>query len=75
MAKIGVNVKLDAQLKAEFEAFCSQLGMTMTDAFTLFATKVVRDWQVPFALARTPLHVVLSARPEICPSSCWDKAF
>lgn len=54
MAKIGVNVKLDAQLKAEFEAFCSQLGMTMTDAFTLFATKVVRDWQVPFALALPP---------------------
>ena len=51
MAKIGVNVKLDAQLKAEFEAFCSELGLTMTDAFTLFATKVVRDWQVPFALA------------------------
>lgn len=54
MAKIGVNVKLDAQLKAEFEALCSQLGMTMTDAFTLFATKVVRDWQVPFALALPP---------------------
>ena len=51
MAKIGVNVKLDAQLKAKFEAFCSELGLTMTDAFTLFATKVVRDWQVPFALA------------------------
>ncbi len=54
MAKIGVNVKLDAQLKAEFEAFCSQLGLTMTDAFTLFATKVVHDWQVPFALALPP---------------------
>ena len=49
MAK--VNIKLEAQLKAEFEAFCSELGLTMTDALTIFATKVVHDWQVPFALA------------------------
>ena len=51
MAKVGVNIKLEAQLKAEFEAFCSELELTMTDALTIFATKVVHDWQVPFALA------------------------
>ena len=28
MAKVGVNIKLEAQLKAEFEAFCSELGHT-----------------------------------------------
>lgn len=32
MAKVGVNIKLEAQLKAEFEAFCSELRLTMTDA-------------------------------------------
>ena len=64
MAKIGVNVKLDAQLKAEFEAFCSQLGMTMTDAFTLFATKPGKVRFEQYARKRrvlTRVHVDVAA--------------
>lgn len=37
---VNVNFRMDADLKQSMEKVCSELGMTMTTAFTIFAKKV-----------------------------------
>ena len=39
MANTNINIRMDADLKRQFEAFCADMGMTMTTAFNVFARK------------------------------------
>lgn len=48
MAQTNVNIRMDEDLKAEFDAFCSDVGMTMTTAICMFAKTVVRRHKLPF---------------------------
>ena len=32
MANTSINIRMDADLKRQFEAFCADMGMTMTTA-------------------------------------------
>ena len=38
-------------LKRQFEAFCADMGMTMTTAFNVFARKAVREYRIPFEIS------------------------
>lgn len=56
MANTSINIRMDADLKRQFEAFCSDMGMTMTTAFNVFARKAVRSIEYPLksaAMCRT----------------------
>ena len=44
MANTNINIRMDADLKRQFEAFCADMGMTMTTAFNVFARKAVREY-------------------------------
>lgn len=46
----NVNIRMDKELKKQFEAFCNDVGMSMTTAFTIFAKKVVREYRIPFEI-------------------------
>ena len=50
MASININIRMDSDLKKQFEAFCSDMGMTMTAAFNIFAKKTVREYRIPFEI-------------------------
>lgn len=50
MGKVSINVRLDENLKKEFEAFCSEMGISMTTAVNLFIQRTVKDHKIPFAL-------------------------
>ena len=50
MAQTNVNIRMDEDLKKEFEGFCSDVGMTMTTAMCLFAKTVVRRHSIPFEI-------------------------
>ncbi len=50
MANTNINIRMDADLKRQFEAFCSDMGMTMTTAFNVFARKAVREYRIPFEI-------------------------
>lgn len=50
MANININIRMDADLKRQFEAFCADMGMTMTTAFNVFARKAVREYRIPFEI-------------------------
>ena len=41
---------MDSDLKMQFEAFCADMGMTMTTAFNIFARAVVRERKIPFEI-------------------------
>lgn len=50
MAQTNVNIRMDADLKKQFESFCADMGMTMTTAFNIFARKAVREYRIPFEI-------------------------
>ena len=50
MADTIVSIRMDSELKDQFEAFCSDAGMTMTTAFVIFAEKTVSEHRIPFEL-------------------------
>ena len=38
--KANINIRMDENLKRDFEAVCNEIGLTMTAAFTVYAKAV-----------------------------------
>ena len=53
---VNVNFRMDADLKKNMEQACSELGMSMTTAFTIFAKKVSREKRIPFDVSVDPFY-------------------
>lgn len=53
---VNVNFRMDADLKKNMEQTCSELGMSMTTAFTIFAKKVSREKRIPFDVSVDPFY-------------------
>jgi len=51
MAQTNVNIRMDENLKKQFDAFCSEIGMNMTTAFCVFAKTAVRQNRIPFEIS------------------------
>jgi len=51
MTQINVNIRMDGELKKEFDTVCGELGLSMTAAFTVFAKTVVRQQKIPFEIS------------------------
>ena len=51
MAQTNVNIRMDAQLKKQFETFCANTGLTMSSAFNVFAKTAVRQQKIPFEIS------------------------
>jgi len=49
-----VNFRMDVDLKKEMEQTCKDMGMSMTTAFTIFATKVSKERRIPFDVTADP---------------------
>lgn len=57
MAQTNVNIRMDTKLKEQFDKFCSDIGMSMTTAFCVFAKKAVREQKIPFEItAEDPFY-------------------
>lgn len=50
MAQTNINIRMDSNLKRQFEEFCSSIGMTMTTAICVFAKQAIRDHKIPFEI-------------------------
>lgn len=53
---VNVNFKLDADVKKSMEEACSELGLSMSAAFTVFAKKVGREKRIPFEVSIDPFY-------------------
>lgn len=66
MAHTNVSIRMDSELKKQFSDFCSDMGMTMTTAFNLFAKKAVREYRIPFEIGgERPNEETLEAMNEV----------
>lgn len=57
MAQATFSVRMDETLKKQFDALCSDFGMTASTAINVFAKAVVRERKIPFE--------IVSPEPEI----------
>jgi len=51
-----VNFRMDAELKRSMEKVCREMGLSMSAAFTMFATKVTREKRIPFEINADPFY-------------------
>ncbi|MCD8255113.1 MAG: type II toxin-antitoxin system RelB/DinJ family antitoxin [Oscillospiraceae bacterium] len=56
MAQSIVSVRMDDQLKQDFDAVCGELGLTMSTAVTLLAKKMTREKRLPFEVSLDPFY-------------------
>lgn len=50
MAQVNINIRMEEDLKSQFDALCKDMGMSMTTAMTIFAKKMVRESKIPFEI-------------------------
>lgn len=61
-----VSIRMNAELKQQFESFCNDMGLTMTTAMNLFARKTVREYRIPFEIGgERPNAVTLETIREV----------
>ena len=53
---VNVNFRLDEEVKKSMEQVCSDLGLSMSSAFTIFAKKVSREKRIPFDVSVDPFY-------------------
>ena len=51
MAQTNINIRMDENLKKQFDSFCSEVGMSMSTAFNIFARTVVRQRKITFEIS------------------------
>ena len=54
MAQTMVNFRMDEKLKEKMEKTCKDMGLSVTAAYTMFATKVTREQRIPFEVNADP---------------------
>lgn len=56
MAQVMVNFRIDEDVKKNMEQACREMGLSMTAAFTIFATKVGKEKRIPFEITAGQNH-------------------
>lgn len=51
MAQATFSIRMDENLKKQFDALCMEFGMTASTAFNVFARAVVREKRIPFEIS------------------------
>lgn len=46
----NINIRMDENLKKQFDILCNELGMNMTTAINIFAKTMVRQQGIPFEI-------------------------
>ena len=50
MAQSAVTVRIDSEMKSQFDELCEQFGMSANTAFNIFVKAVIRSRSIPFAI-------------------------
>ena len=56
MAQTTVSVRMDENLKKDFDSICNELGMSMSTAITMLAKKMAREKRLPFEPSIDPFY-------------------
>ena len=47
----NISIRMDAELKAQADAFFAELGMNLTTAFNIFVRQSLREGRIPFEVS------------------------
>ncbi len=47
---------MEEDIKKRMERACSEMGLSMSAAFTIFAKKVGREYRIPFEVSADPFY-------------------
>ena len=53
---VTVHLKMDEDVKNRMERVCAELGISMSEAFNMFARTLVRERRIPFEVAAEPFY-------------------
>lgn len=56
MAQTVINVRVNEELKKQFEKFCNDTGMNISTAINIFISTVVREKQIPLKITIEPFY-------------------
>ena len=56
MAQANVNIRMDEEVKRDFDRICNDLGFNMSVAINVFAKKVIREQRIPFEISIDPFY-------------------
>ena len=68
MAQTSMNIRIDEDVKKEFDAFCLKVGINPSVAVNMFARAVIRERRIPF-------EITDEAFPRITSREALGKAF
>ena len=51
-----MSIRIDSKVKKGLADVCKELGITVSAAFSMFATKVAREKRIPFELEVDPFY-------------------
>ena len=54
MAQVSMTVRMDSQLKQNFDALCARMGLSANAAMNIFANAVVMYKKIPFEIKAEP---------------------
>ena len=55
-AQTTVSVRMDDDLKKDFDKICNELGISMTTAIIMLAKKMTRENRLPFEVSIDPFY-------------------
>lgn len=50
IAQSALTIRLDSDLKMQFDSLCEEFGMSTNTAFNIYVRQVVRSRRIPFAI-------------------------
>lgn len=56
MSQTTISVRMDDDLKKDFDHICNELGLSMTAAVTMLAKKMTREKRLPFEVSLDPFY-------------------
>lgn len=66
MANVNITIRMDENVKRNFETFCEDIGMSMSTAINIFAKKAISEYRIPFEVsAPKPNKATLQAMSEV----------
>jgi len=59
MGQTVTTIRIDSELKAEFDRLCDEFGMSVNTAFNIYVKTVVRQRRIPFQIEADPVDEVM----------------
>lgn len=64
MSQTAFSVRMDSELKKQFDSLCEEFGMSMATAINIFARTVVREGRIPFEVSSHRTQLSIAAEPQ-----------